>query len=231
MKESVKNTIVPRRSIQSRCPIIDHAHDVGVAVSVGEPHRRAAVAHRPIDVCTHLKEQFDDAGVPMVRGAVQRCRARQSGRVHNGPRPEEQLGEVVVADPAKRFANCCNTTLSSAARATYGLCSVGSSSCYRPLLSLRAAPSSTPTAYVALRRLCAPCDEEREVTSDMFHSDRPDRRRRAMSQPTTTAVAPTYGPPSVFELQQVPVPSVAADQLVRVRATCVNLAGEAALGT
>ena len=39
----------------------------------------------------------------------------------------------------------------------------------------------------------------------------------------TAAVAPTYGPPSVFELQQIPVPAVAADQLlVRVRATCVN---------
>ena len=46
----------------------------------------------------------------------------------------------------------------------------------------------------------------------------------AMAQPTmTAAVAPTYGPPSVFELQQVPIPAVAADQLlVRVRATCVN---------
>ena len=45
-----------------------------------------------------------------------------------------------------------------------------------------------------------------------------------MSQPTmTAAVAPTYGPPSVFELQQIPVPTIATDQLlVRVRATCVN---------
>ena len=45
-----------------------------------------------------------------------------------------------------------------------------------------------------------------------------------MSQPTmTAAVAPTYGPPSVFELQQLPIPAIAADQLlVRVRATCVN---------
>ena len=45
-----------------------------------------------------------------------------------------------------------------------------------------------------------------------------------MAQPTmTAAVAPTYGPPSVFELQQIPIPAIAADQLlVRVRATCVN---------
>ena len=151
-----------------------------MAVAAREPHRRAAVAHRSIHVCAHLKEQFDDAGVPVVRGAVQRCRARQSGRVHDSPRPEEQLGEVVVADAtddvkrrqavvrqqggrldgrlAKRSANCCNTTLSSAARATYAPRPGGSSESLSNIVELaRSTEFNADDAYVALRQLCAPC--------------------------------------------------------------------------